>query len=137
MENQYKRVLLTEHLMELLNAAGSEPEETLHMGIAAIVRMVNIKTGLVTVMDPEDKKEERFGENCMLDCNEAEKEGLIFYVRYGTEEKPQTISLSQLQEDDEIFVSLWESEAKKIGKGIPKVKQIQLGTQRLNEEECS
>ena len=75
MENQYKRVLLTEHLMELLNAAGTEPEETLHMGIAAIVRLVNTGTGLVTVMDPEGKKEERFGENCMLDCRDAEKDG--------------------------------------------------------------
>ena len=137
MENQYKRVLLTEHLMELLNAAGTEPEETLHMGIAAIVRLVNTGTGLVTVMDPEGKKEERFGENCMLDCRDAEKDGLIFYVRYGTEDKPQTLTLADLQEDDEIFVTLWESEAKKIGRGIPKVRQIQLGTQRLNGEESS
>ncbi len=137
MENQRKRVLLSEHFLHLLNDAGGEPEETLHMGIAAIVRLVNTGTGLVTVMDPEGKKEERFGENCMLDCRDAEKDGLIFYVRYGTEDKPQTLTLADLQEDDEIFVTLWESEAKKIGRGIPKVRQIQLGTQRLNGEESS
>ena len=38
-------------------------------------------------------------------------------------------------EDDEIFVTLWESEVRKIGKGIPKVKQIQLATQRLAKEQ--
>ena len=135
MEKIMKRVLLTEHLMELLNAAGSEPEETLHMGIAAVVRMVNLKTGFVTVMDPEGKEEERFGENCLLDCKEAEADGLIFYVSDGTEEKPRKLTLADLMEDDEIFVTLWESEVRKIGKGIPKVKQIQLATQRLSKEQ--
>ena len=129
-----KRVLLTEHLLEMLNAAGSEPEETLHMGIKAVVRAGNPAMGFLTVMDPEDNEKERFGENCILDCKEAEQNGLIFYVSDGTDEKPRELAISDLLEDDDIFVTLWESEAKKIGKGIPKVKQIQLATQRLSEE---
>lgn len=134
MEIKRKRVLLAEHFLQMLNAAGSEPEEILHMGIAAVVRMVKPETGFVTVMDPEGKKEERFGENCILDCKQAEADGLIFYVSDGTEEKPRAISLADLREDDEIFVTLWESEVKKIGKGIPKARQIQLATQRLTRE---
>ena len=127
-----KRVLLDEHFVEMLAKAQSEPEETLHMGIRALVRTVNTKTGFVVVMDCEDQKTERFGDNCILDCNQAEQNGLILYVTDGTENKPKKISIADLQEDDEIFITLWESEAKKIGKGIPKVVQIQLGTQRLD-----
>ena len=127
-----KRVLLDEHFVEMLAKSQSEPEETLHMGIRALVRTVNTKTGFVVVMDCEDQKTERFGDNCILDCNQAEQNGFILYVTDGTENKPKKISIADLQEDDEIFVTLWESEAKKIGKGIPKVVQIQLGTQRLD-----
>ena len=127
-----KRVLLDEHFVEMLAKSQSEPEETLHMGIRALVRTVNTKTGFVVVMDCEDQKTERFGDNCILDCNQAEQNGLILYVTDGTENKPKKISIADLQEDDEIFITLWESEAKKIGKGIPKVVQIQLGTQRLD-----
>ena len=132
MENQIKRVLLSDHFMELLNAAESEPDETLHMGIKAVVRAVNEKNSFLIVMDPENQKTERFGENCILDCSKAQQDGLILYVKDGTDQKPILISLTDLQEDDEIFITLWESEAKKIGKGIPKVVQIQLGTQRLD-----
>ena len=127
-----KRVLLDERFVELLSKAESEPEETLHMGIRALVRTVNVQTGFVVVMDPEDQKKERFGDNCILDCKQAEQDGFILYVTDGTEDKPRKISIGDLQEDDEVFITLWESEAKKIGKGIPKVVQIQLGTQRLN-----
>ena len=127
-----KRVLLDEHFVELLSKAAKEPDETLHMGIRALVRTVNVQTGFVVVMDCEDQKKERFGDNCILDCSKAEKEGFILYVTDGTEDKPRKISIADLQEDDEIFVTHWESEAKKIGKGIPKVVQIQLGTQRLD-----
>lgn len=127
-----KRVLLDEHFVELLSKAAKEPDETLHMGIRALVRTVNVQTGFVVVMDCEDQKNERFGDNCILDCKQAEQDGFILYVTDGTEEKPRKISIADLQEDDEIFVTLWESEAKKIGKGIPKVVQIQLGTQRLD-----
>ncbi|MBR2928975.1 MAG: hypothetical protein IKC24_07460 [Oscillospiraceae bacterium] len=127
-----KRVLLDERFVELLAKAGSEPDETLHMGIRARVRTVNVQQGFVVVMDDEDQKTERFGDNCILDCKKAEQDGFIIYVRDGTEEKPRKISIGDLQEDDEIFVTLWESEAKKIGKGIPKVEQLQLGTQRLD-----
>ena len=126
-----KRVLLDEGFVELLVKAGSEPDETLHMGIRALVRTVNVNTGFVVVMDPEDQKKERFGDNCILDCKQAEQDGFILYVTDGTEEKPQKISIADLQEDDEVFITLWESEAKKIGKGIPKVVQLQLGTQRM------
>lgn len=134
MEIKRKRVLLAEHFLQLLNDAGGEPEETLHMGIAAVVRMVTPARSFVTVMDPEWKTKELFGENCILDCKEAERDGLILYAEDGTEKEPREITLADLREDDEIFVTLWESEVKKIGKGIPKVRQIQLGTQRLNEE---
>ena len=127
-----KRVLLDERFVEFLSKAESEPEETLHMGIRALVRTVNVQTGFVVVMDPEDQKKERFGDNCILDCKQAEQNGFILYVTDGTEDKPRKISIGDLQEDDEVFITLWESEAKKIGKGIPKVVQIQLGTQRLN-----
>ena len=127
-----KRVLLDQRFVELLAKAGSDPEETLHMGIKALVRTVNVKTGFLVVMDPEEQKTERFGDNCILDCSQAEKDGFVLYVKDGTEEKPRKISLGDLQEDDEVFVTLWESEAKKIGKGIPKVVQLQLGTQRLD-----
>ena len=127
-----KRVLLDQRFVELLAKAGSDPEETLHMGIKALVRTVNVKTGFLVVMDPEEQKTERFGDNCILDCSQAEKDGFVLYVKDGTEEKPRKISLVDLQEDDEVFVTLWESEAKKIGKGIPKVVQLQLGTQRLD-----
>ena len=127
-----KRVLLDERFIELLSKAESEPDETLHMGIRALVRTVNVQTGFVVVMDPEDQKKERFGDNCILDCKQAEQDGFILYVTDGTEDKPRKISIGDLQEDDEVFITLWESEAKKIGKGIPKVVQIQLGTQRLN-----
>ena len=127
-----KRVLLDERFVELLSKAESEPEETLHMGIRALVRTVNVQTGFVVVMDPEDQKKERFGDNCILDCKQAEQDGFILYVTDGTEDKPRKISIGDLQEDDEVFITLWESEAKKIGKGIPKVVQIQLCTQRLN-----
>ena len=126
-----KRVLLDERFVELLSKAESEPDETLHMGIRALVRTVNVQTGFVVVMDPEDQKKERFGDNCILDCKQAEKDGFILYVTDGTEDKPQKISIGDLQEDDEVFITLWESEAKKIGKGIPKVVQLQLGTQRM------
>lgn len=126
-----KRVLLDERFVELLSKAESEPDETLHMGIRALVRTVNVQTGFVVVMDPEDQKKERFGDNCILDCKQAEQDGFILYVTDGTEEKPQKISIADLQEDDEVFITLWESEAKKIGKGIPKVVQLQLGTQRM------
>ena len=126
-----KRVLLDERFVELLSKAESEPDETLHMGIRALVRTVNVQTGFVVVMDPEDQKKERFGDNCILDCKQAEQDGFILYVTDGTEEKPQRISIADLQEDDEVFITLWESEAKKIGKGIPKVVQLQLGTQRM------
>ena len=126
-----KRVLLDERFIELLSKAESEPDETLHMGIRALVRTVNVQTGFVVVMDPEDQKKERFGDNCILDCKQAEQDGFILYVTDGTEEKPQKISIADLQEDDEVFITLWESEAKKIGKGIPKVVQLQLGTQRM------
>ena len=127
-----KRVLLAENFVEMLSRAASDPEETLHMGIRALVRTVNVNTGFVVVMDPEDQKTERFGDNCILDCNKAEQDGFVLYVTDGTEEKPRKISIADLQEDDEVFVTLWESEAKKIGKGIPKVVQLQLGTQRLD-----
>ena len=127
-----KRVLLDERFIELLSKAESEPDETLHMGIRALVRTVNVQTGFVVVMDPEDQKKERFGDNCILDCKQAEQDGFILYVTDGTEEKPQKISIADLQEDDEVFITLWESEAKKIGKGIPKVVQLQLGTQRMS-----
>ena len=127
-----KRVLLDERFVELLSKAESEPDETLHMGIRALVRTVNVNTGFVVVMDPEDQKKERFGDNCILDCKQAEQDGFILYVTDGTEDKPRKISIADLQEDDEIFITFWESEAKKIGKGIPKVVQIQLGTQRLD-----
>ena len=126
-----KRVLLDERFVELLSKAESEPEETLHMGIRALVRTVNVQTGFVVVMDPEDQKKERFGDNCILDCKQAEQDGFVLYVTDGTEEKPRKISIADLQEDDEVFITLWESEAKKIGKGIPRVVQLQLGTQRL------
>ena len=126
-----KRVLLAENFVEMLSKAESDPEETLHMGIRAMVRTVNVNTGFVVVMDPEDQKKERFGDNCILDCKQAEQDGYVLYVTDGTEDKPKKISIADLQEDDEVFVTLWESEAKKIGKGIPKVVQIQLGTQRL------
>ena len=126
-----KRVLLDERFVELLSKAASEPDETLHMGIRALVRTVNVQTGFVVVMDPEDQKKERFGDNCILDCKQAEQDGFVLYVTDGTEEKPRKISIADLQEDDEVFITLWESEAKKIGKGIPKVVQLQLGTQRL------
>ena len=126
-----KRVLLDERFVELLSKAASEPDETLHMGIRALVRTVNVQTGFVVVMDPEDQKKERFGDNCILDCKQAEQDGFILYVTDGTEDKPQKISIGDLQEDDEVFITLWESEAKKIGKGIPKVVQLQLGTQRM------
>ena len=126
-----KRVLLDERFVELLSKAESEPDETLHMGIRALVRTVNVQTGFVVVMDPEDQKKERFGDNCILDCKQAEQDGFILYVTDGTEEKPKKISIGDLQEDDEVFITLWESEAKKIGKGIPKVVQLQLGTQRM------
>ena len=126
-----KRVLLDERFVELLSKAESEPDETLHMGIRALVRTVNVQTGFVVVMDPEDQKKERFGDNCILDCKQAEQDGFVLYVTDGTEEKPQKISIADLQEDDEVFITLWESEAKKIGKGIPKVVQLQLGTQRM------
>ena len=126
-----KRVLLDERFVELLSKAESEPDETLHMGIRALVRTVNVQTGFVVVMDPEDQKKERFGDNCILDCKQAEQDGFILYVTDGTEDKPQKISIGDLQEDDEVFITLWESEAKKIGKGIPKVVQLQLGTQRM------
>ena len=126
-----KRVLLDERFVELLSKAESEPDETLHMGIRALVRTVNMQTGFVVVMDPEDQKKERFGDNCILDCKQAEQDGFILYVTDGTEDKPQKISIADLQEDDEVFITLWESEAKKIGKGIPKVVQLQLGTQRM------
>ena len=126
-----KRVLLAENFVEMLSKAESDPEETLHMGIRAMVRTVNVNTGFVVVMDPEDQKKERFGDNCILDCKQAEQDGYVLYVTDGTEDKPRKISIADLQEDDEVFITLWESEAKKIGKGIPKVVQIQLGTQRL------
>ena len=126
-----KRVLLDQRFVELLAKAESEPDETLHMGIRALVRTVNVQTGFVVVMDCEDQKEERFGDNCILDCKQAEQDGFILYVANGTEDKPKKISIADLQEDDEVFITLWESEAKKIGKGIPKVVQLQLGTQRL------
>ena len=126
-----KRVLLDEGFVELLSKAEHEPEETLHMGIRALVRTVNVQTGFVVVMDPEDQKKERFGDNCILDCKQAEQDGFVLYVTDGTEDKPKKISIADLQEDDEIFITLWQSEAKKIGKGIPKVVQIQLGTQRM------
>lgn len=122
---------MDERFVELLSKAESEPDETLHMGIRALVRTVNVQTGFVVVMDPEDQKKERFGDNCILDCKQAEQDGFILYVTDGTEEKPQKISIADLQEDDEVFITLWESEAKKIGKGIPKVVQLQLGTQRM------
>ena len=127
-----KRVLLAENFVEMLSKAESDPEETLHMGIRAMVRTVNVNTGFVVVMDPEDQKTERFGDNCILDCKQAEQDGYVLYVTDGTEDKPKKISLADLQEDDEVFVTLWESEAKKIGKGIPKVVQLQLGTQRMD-----
>ena len=126
-----KRVLLDERFVGLLSKAESEPDETLHMGIRALVWTVNVQTGFVVVMDPEDQKKERFGDNCILDCKQAEQDGFILYVTDGTEDKPQKISIGDLQEDDEVFITLWESEAKKIGKGIPKVVQLQLGTQRM------
>ena len=126
-----KRVLLAENFVEMLSRAASDPEETLHMGIRALVRTVNVNTGFVVVMDPEDQKKERFGDNCILDCKQAEQDGFVLYVTDGTEDKPKKISIADLQEDDEVFVTLWESEAKKIGKGIPKVVQLQLGTQRM------
>lgn len=122
---------MDERFVELLSKAEREPDETLHMGIRALVRSVNVQTGFVVVMDPEDQKKERFGDNCILDCNKAEQDGFILYVTHGTEEKPKRISIAELREDDEVFITLWESEAKKIGKGIPKVVQLQLGTQRL------
>ncbi len=133
MEMKRKRVLLAEHFLQLLNEAGGEPEETLHMGLAAVVRLVNPATGFVTVMDPEWKTRELFGENCILDCTDAVRDGLVLYAEDGTEKEPREIALAELREDDEIFVTLWESEVKKIGKGIPKVRQLQLGTQRLGE----
>ena len=126
-----KRVLLDERFVELLAKAESEPDGTLHMGIRALVRTVNVQTGFVVVMDPEDQKKERFGDNCILDCKQAEQDGFVLYVTDGTEDKPKKISIADLQEDDEVFITLWESEAKKIGKGIPKVVQLQLGTQRM------
>ena len=79
-----KRVLLDERFVELLAKAGSEPDETLHMGIRARVRTVNVQQGFVVVMDDEDQKTERFGDNCILDCKKAEQDGFIIYVTDGT-----------------------------------------------------
>lgn len=114
----------------LLSSCAGKNDDILHMGLNAVVTEIDTENMKLTVSD--SGKSGIFGENCGIDCSEA----YIIYCDYDTHEIVD-ISLEDLKEDDEIILSIYESELSQLEKGKRSIKadQVQLGTQRLEKEE--
>lgn len=109
-----------------LVSCGSKRGEVLHLGVNAVITEVDAENEAISLRDPEN--EGIFNEKCIIDCTETP----IIYCNYSTGEV-KMISFADLQIDDSVILSIYDSEMTKLrsGEETIRVDQVQLGTQRL------
>lgn len=134
----HQGVIFVKKIMGLLLAlsmilvfTGCENQETDECSVVnAVVTDVDAKAGTLTVKDPGN--ENIFGEKAVIDCAFAS----LLYCDYDTGDLME-LSLRDFNIQDEVIIQIYLSELEKLqednGASSPlKVKQVQLGTQRLD-----
>lgn len=117
-------VLMIICLLGLGACARTAEEETMHMGLNAVVVEIDAENAVLYVRDA-DKESEIFGENCALSCEN------YIYVDYESGELEQ-IGLEDLQVGDSLIITLTGAEKEHAKEHAAVAEQVQLGTQRMN-----
>lgn len=115
-------------ILALVACGNPKKEDILNLGVNAVITKIDTINKTITVKDCDDKG--ILGKECNIDCSKVP----MIYCEYDTGEL-KTISFEDLQVNDEIIFGIRSSEIEKIkssGDDKIKVEQIQLGTQRLN-----
>ncbi|MBR3706826.1 MAG: M56 family metallopeptidase, partial [Firmicutes bacterium] len=75
-----------------------------------------------------------FGERCALDCSQAASRFKLLYANYDSFGDVRDIEFTDFKVGDSIIVTLADSEFKSAFNGDAAAEQVQLGTQRLNDD---
>lgn len=103
-------------------------KDVLHLGVNAVITEVDASNQTILVRDSD--KGGPLGEACRIDCSEIP----MIYCNYDAFDDVRDISFSDLQVNDEVILSIYESELEAFqDKGATELKidQLQLGTQRI------
>lgn len=114
-------------LCPLLASCGASEEDSLCLGVDAVITQVDLDQRTVTVKDPGE--EGVFGEACLVRCEDAP----VLYCAYDTQEIRE-LSLEDLMVGDEILLGIRATELEALrsgGEAVVTARQIQLGTQRI------
>lgn len=118
-------VLCSFILVVSMTSCAAKKQETLHMGLNAVIVDIDSENKMLTVKDAGNA--DIFGSSSLIDCSDA----YIIYCDYDTGDV-KDIEFEDLKEDDEIIISIYESQLELIeNNDTAKVDQVQLGTQRL------
>lgn len=109
-----------------LASCGPAKEDTLMLGINAVITETDAEHEAISVRDPGE--EGIFNEACTISCAGIP----MLYCNYETGEV-RTISFEDLKAGDELILGIYSSEIAAVRDGAQsvRVEQLQLGTQRL------
>lgn len=111
----------------IFTACSSQNDDVLHLGLDAFVQEIDIEKNCITINGTDNDIFVK--SSCEVSCDDIN----MIYCNYKTGEIKR-ITIEDLQKGDEIILGVKESEMSKYinEKGVLKVEQLQLGTQRLN-----
>lgn len=118
-------------LLGLVACGTPQKEDTLYLGVNAVITDIDTANQIITVKDGDE--EELLGNACRIACAEIP----VIYCAYDTG-KVESISFGDLQVGDAILLNVQSAELQKVKSEENRmnqlvVEQIQLGTQRLNQ----
>ncbi len=125
-----KKIILTLYLLScfFVLVSCSSSKDVLHLGVNAVITEVDASDQTILVRDSD--KGGPLGEACRIDCSEIP----MIYCNYDAFDDVRDISFADLQVNDEVILSIYESELEAFqDKGATELKidQLQLGTQRI------
>lgn len=117
-------------ILALAACGNQQTEDMLHLGVKVIITEIDTTNKIITVKDSDG--ENILGGKCNIDCSNIP----MIYCDYDTGEL-KSVCFEDLQVNDEILLGIYSSEIQKVKSeddNLSKieVRQIQLGTQRLN-----
>ena len=109
-------------------------EDVLHLGLNAEIIEIDIENHLLYVKGVDENSNKVFGNKAPVDCQSIIEREKIFYVDYSEESNTEVeiIQFKDLQVGDMITIGIYESEFSK--SGPMNAEQLQLATQRINED---
>lgn len=119
---------ISEHNTVNINFTGNR-----NLGLNAEIIEVDSANHILYVKDI-DKQDKVFGDRCAIDCSYAISRDNLIYVNYDDPNDVRTIEFDDFEIGDAIIIGMYDSEKEKAFNGSAIAEQIQLSTQKLNDE---